>query len=232
MKPIASLHYAKHSQQAISKASKWGHLGICDDSPERCWIHKSSKRLVMLSIALKTNSTVALDPPPPIASDSCCHYLHYNIFYNKVFFFIWILLLQNICQSPGTKLYKPHTLTQTVCRTELDEGVVFSFSPISCLIPSQNHLTCTCIGQQTLRCEWKLCDRAEPLNVDQESDLKTADVCCLKLLLWVWFWFSLGLLPCTPWIFLGMGVGGLGFQYFKEWQSLLGCPRRCRSETT
>ncbi len=63
IKHITSLHYAKHSQQAISKASKWGHLGICDDSPERCWIHKSSKRLVMLSIAPKTNSTVALDPP-------------------------------------------------------------------------------------------------------------------------------------------------------------------------
>jgi hypothetical protein len=64
MKPITSLHYAKHCRQAISKASKWGHLGICDVSPERCWIHESSKRLVMLSIEPKTNSTVALDPPP------------------------------------------------------------------------------------------------------------------------------------------------------------------------
>lgn len=170
------------------QGSKWGHLGICDDSPERCWIHKSSKRLVMLSIAPKTNSTVALDTPPTY----CFRFmLHYNIFCNKVLFFIWILLLQNISQSPGPQLYKPHTLTQTVCWVELDEGVVFSFSPISCLIPLQNHLYLYMHWSAEVKVWMKTMQpQQSPSNVDQESDLKTADVCCLKLLLWVWFWFS------------------------------------------
>jgi hypothetical protein len=132
--------------------------------------------------------------------------------------------------SPDPKLYKPHTLTQTVCRVELDQGVVFSFSPISCLIPLQNHLYLYMHWSAEVKVWMKAMQpRQSPSNVDQESDLKTADVCCRKLLLWVWFWFSSGLLPCTPCIFLGSRRGGLGFQYFKEWQST-GVPKKIQGQ--
>jgi hypothetical protein len=183
----------------------------------------------MLSIAPKITSTVALDPlPPPTYCFRFMLPLHTS---QQGFLFHLNSSLAEHQSKPTPKtIQASHSHPDSLPNRAWWEGWYSASLPFHAW--SHHKIICTLYMHWSAEVKvWMktMQPRQSPSNADQESDLKTADLCCLKLLLWVWFWFSWGLLPCTPWIVLGSGGGGLVFQYFKEWQST-GVPKKMQGQ--